>query len=78
MAHSLEFYDDGLSLKIKSFSLRVLPGDAYTSLNQDGFHRGGFWEVVGQVESPFDLSQILLISGDLLVLCFLPGLPVIK
>ena len=35
-------------------------------------------EVGRHVVSPFDLSQILLVGGGLLVLCFLPRLPVIK
>ena len=40
---------------------------------QDGGQREGFWEVVGQVVSPFDLSQTLLVGGGLLVPCSLPG-----
>ena len=35
-------------------------------------------EVVGQVVSPFDLSRALLVGGGLLVLCSLPGPPVVK
>ena len=35
-------------------------------------------EVGRHVVSPFDLSQILLVGGGLLVLCFLPRLPAIK
>ena len=31
-----------------------------------------------QVVSPFDLSQTLLVGGGLLVLCSLPGPPVVK
>ena len=46
--------------------------------SQDGCQREGFWEVVGQVVSPFDLFQTLLIAGGLLVPCSLPGPPVIK
>ena len=46
--------------------------------SQDGCQREGFWEVVGQVGFPFDLSQTLLVGGGLLVPCSLPGLPVIK
>ena len=45
--------------------------------SQDGCQRG-FWEVVGYVVSPFDLSQTLLVGGGLLVLCSLPGPPVVK
>ena len=29
---------------------------AHASFSQDGCQREGFWEVVGQVVSPFDLS----------------------
>ena len=46
--------------------------------SQDGCQRGGFWEVVGQVVSPFDLSRTLLVGGGLLVPCSLPEPPVIK
>ena len=46
--------------------------------SQDGCQREGFWEVVGQVVSSFDLSQTLLVGGGLLVLCSLAGPPVIK
>ena len=35
--------------------------------NQDGCQREGFWEVIRYVVSPFDLSQILLVGGGLLV-----------
>ena len=34
--------------------------------------------MVGHVVSLFDLSRILLVGGGLLVLCSLPGPPVIK
>ena len=44
----------------------------YALFSQDGCQRGGFWEVAGHVLSPFDLSQTLLVSGGLLVLCSLP------
>ena len=46
--------------------------------SQDGCQREGFWEVVGQVVSPFDLSRTLLVGGGLLVPCSLPGPAVIK
>ena len=42
--------------------------------SQDGCQREGFWEVGGQVVSPFDLSQILPVGGGLLVPCSLPDL----
>ena len=45
---------------------------------QDGFQQGGFWEVGRHVVSPFDLSRILLVGGDLLIPCSLLGPPVIK
>ena len=50
----------------------------YVLFSQDGYQREGFWEVVGQVVSPFDLSPTLLVGGGLLVPCSLPGPPVIK
>ena len=45
--------------------------------SQDGCQRG-FWEVVGHVVSPFDLSRTLPVGGGLFVPCSLPGPPVIK
>ena len=52
------------------------------SLSQDGFQRGGFWEVGGHTDwhllSPFDLSQILPAGGGLLVPHSLPGPPVAR
>ena len=46
--------------------------------SQDGRWREGFWEVVGHVVSPFDLSGTLPVGGGLLVSCSLPEHPVIK
>ena len=66
----------GLSLANHSDSESFLVVHALFS--QDGCQRGGFWEVVGQVVSPFDLSRTLLVGGGLLVPCSLPGPPVIK
>jgi len=66
----------GLSLANHSDSESFLVG--HTLFSQDGCHREGFWEVVGQVVSPFDLSRILQFGGGLLVPCSLPGPPVIK
>ena len=37
----------------------------HTLFSQAGCQRDGFWEVVGQVVSPFDLSQTLLVGGGL-------------
>ena len=34
--------------------------------------------MVGHIVSPFDLSRTLLVGGGLLVLCSLPGPPVLK
>ena len=65
----------GLSLANHSDS-RVLPGAALFS--QDGCQRGGFWEVVRHVVSPFDLSRTLLVGGGLSVPCCLPGPPVVE
>ena len=39
----------------------------HTVFRQDGCQREGFWEVVGHVVSPFDLSQTLPVGGSLLV-----------
>ena len=50
----------------------------HTLFSQDGCQREGFWEVVGHVVSPFDLSRTLLLGGCLLVPCSLPGPPVVK
>ena len=79
VALSLRFYGDGISFQVvlsQSFWLRVLPSGALFS--QDGCQREGFWEVVGHVVSPFDLSWTLPVGGSLLVLCSLPGPPVVK
>ena len=51
---------------------------AHILLSQDGRQPEGFWEVVGHVASPFDLSQIILVGGGLLVPYSLPGPSVIK
>ena len=50
---------------------------AHTSLSQDECQRG-FWEVVGHVVSPFDISRTLPVGGGLLVPSPLPGPPVVK
>ena len=79
MACSLRFYGDGISIWIvlanhsDSESFLVV----YALFSQDGCQRG-FWEVVGRVVSPFDFSRTLLVGGGLLVLCSLPGPPVVK
>ena len=47
--------------------------------SQDGCQREGFWEVVGHVAFPFDLSRTLPVGGGLLLVpCSLPGPPVVK
>jgi len=66
----------GLSLANHSDSEFFLVVQALFS--QDGGQREGFWEVVGHVVSPFDLSQTLPVGGGLLVPCSLPGPPVVK
>ena len=66
----------GLSLANYSDSESFLVVHALFS--QDGCQRGGFWEVVGHVVSPFDLSQTLPVGGGLLVPCSLPEPPVVK
>ena len=57
----------GLSLANYSDSESFLV--VHTLFSQDGCQREGFWEVVGHVVSPFDLSQTLLFAGGLLVPC---------
>ena len=66
----------GLSLGNHSDSQSFLVVHALFS--QDGCQREGFWEVGGQMVSPFDLSQTLPVDGGLLVPCSLPGSPIIK
>ena len=51
---------------------------AYASLSQDGCQREGFWEALGHMVSPVDLSRTLLVGGGLLVPCSLLGSPVEK
>ena len=46
--------------------------------SQDGCQRDGFWEVVGRMVFPFELSQTLPVGGGLLVPCSLAGPPVMK
>ena len=41
--------------------------------SQDGCQQGGYWDVLGHVVSPFDLSRALPVRGGLLVPCSLPG-----
>ena len=50
----------------------------HSLFSQDGCQREGFWEVVGHVLSPFDLSRTLLVGGGLLVPYSLSVSPVIK
>ena len=82
MSHGLrsQFYGDGLaswlSLVNHSDSESFLVVQALFS--QDGCQREGFWEVVRQVMSPFDVSRTLLVGESLLVPCSLPGPPVVK
>ena len=64
----------GLSLASHSDSESFLVLHALFS--QDGCWRKGFWEVVGHVVFPFDLSRTPPIGGGLLVP--LPGPPVVK
>ena len=80
MASSLGFYGVGfiswLSLANCSDSESFLV--VHTLLSSDRCQQEGFWEVIGHVASPFDLSQTLLVSSGFLVMCSLPGPPVIK
>ena len=51
---------------------------AHALLSQDGCLWEGFWEAVGHMMPPFDISQILLVGGGLLVPGSLSEPPVIK
>ena len=67
----------GLSLANHSDSEFFLVVHALFS--QDGLQQEGFWEVVGHVVSPFDLSHTLPVGGgSLSVPCSLPEPPVVK
>ena len=66
----------GLSLASHSDSESFLVVQALFS--QDGCQREGFWEVVGHVVSPFDLSRSLLVGGGFSVPGSLPRPPVVK
>ena len=66
----------GLSLAHHSGSGSFLVVHALFS--QDGCQRGGFWEEVRPVVSPFDLSRTLPVGGGFSVPCSSPGPPVIK
>ena len=61
----------GLSLANHSDSEPFLV--VHTLFSQDGCQREGFWEVVGHVVSPFDLSQTFPVDGGLSVLGSLLG-----
>ena len=66
----------GLSLAKPSGSESFLV--VHALFRQDGCQREGFWEVVGHVVSPFDLSKTLLVDGGLLLPCSLPGPSVVE
>ena len=66
----------GLSLANHSDSESFLVV-VHALFSQDGCQRG-FWEVVGYVVSPFDLSQTLRVGGGFLVPCSLAVPPVVK
>ena len=66
----------GFSLADHSNSESFL--EAHPLFSQNECQKEEFWEVVGHVVSPFDLSRTLQVGGGLLVPCSLPGPPVIK
>ena len=66
----------GLSLANPSDSESFLVVHALFS--QDGCQQEGFWEVVGNVVPPFDLSRTFPVGGGLLVPCSLPGSLLLK
>ena len=55
---------------------------ACTWLSLDGIQQEGFWQINRtyglSLLSPFDLSQILLFAGNLLVSSSLPGPPIVR
>ena len=57
----------GLSLANHSDSESFLAVHALALFSQDRCQREGFWEVVRQVVSLFNLSRTLLVDGGLLV-----------
>ena len=75
LAFAVMGFVSGLSLADHSDSRPFLV--VHTLLSQDGCQQG-FREVVGYVVPPFDLSHTLLVGGDLLLPCSLPGPPVVK
>ena len=79
VARSLEFCGVGISFWVclgRSLWLKPLPDSVHVA--QPRYQREGFWEVIRYVASPSGLSQTLLVGGDLLVPCSLPGPPVIE
>ena len=66
----------GLSLASHSDSESFLV--VHALLSQNGCQREGFWEEVGYVVFPFDLSRTPPVGGGLLVPCSLPGPPLVK
>ena len=65
----------GFSLANHSDSESFLVVQALFS--QDGCQREGFWEAVGPMVSPLDLSRTLPVCRGL-VPCSIPGPPVVK
>ena len=79
VAHSLWFYGEGISFRLWPVILMQGPSWLGTrcSASMDA-KQEEFWEVVGHMASPFDLSQILPVGCGFLIPCCLSGLPVIK
>ena len=73
------FYGDGISFQVVSASHSDSGSflAVHVLLSRDGCQQEGFWEVAGHMASPFDLSCMCPVGGGLLVLCSLPGSPVI-
>ena len=53
-------------------------GSFVVTPSQDGCQQEGFLQVEGHVASPFDLSRTLPVGDGVLVLCSLPGPPIVK
>ena len=58
--------------------VRLSPSWWYTPCAKMDASEKDFWEVVGHVTFPFDLSQTLPVGGGLLSPWSLPGLPIVK
>ena len=80
VAHSLGSYGNGISFQVVSGQSLLLGSSLWCmhcSAKMDSSKEDS-GRSVGYVMSPFDLSKILPVGGALLVLCSLPGSPIVK